>query len=319
MKKALGRGLSALIPDSYINKTQTQETPKSSQPAAYSAAVKQESAIEKNSLSQDTPQGFLMIPIDQIIPNQDQPRQEFAPEAIEELAASIKEKGILQPVLVKKMEANQYMLICGERRYRASLLCGLNQIPAIVKDVANQDLLEWALIENIQRQDLNPIEEAEAYRRLVEERLLSQEEVAKRVGKDRATVANTIRLLRLPEEVRRYVFSGQLTAGHARAILGMLTPEHQKQLARRIVEETLSVRQVEAIVNRSNAHKRKAKAARNLMPEIVDIESRLARHLGTQVKIYPKKNKTAGRIEIQYFSLDDFDRILEKLGFALSS
>lgn len=319
MKKALGRGLSALIPDSYIKNKKVDEAPiqKHEEPLTEPA---QSSGVEAQApVTTDMPQGLMLIPIDQIIPNQDQPRQEFDPEAIEELAASIKEKGILQPVLVKRIEANQYMLICGERRYRASLLCGLTHIPAVVKEIANQDLLEWALIENIQRRDLNALEEAEAYRRLVEERMLSQEEVAKRVGKDRATVANILRLLRLPEEIRRYVFSGQITAGHARALLGMLTPEHQKQMAKRIVEENLSVRQVEAIVNRSNAHKRKAKHARNLMPEIIDLESKLARHLGTQVKVYPKKNKTSGRLEIQYFSLDDLDRILEKLGFAQST
>ncbi len=301
IKKALGKGLSALIPDNYINE-QTKETPVV--PASVSASPAQEVRVS----------GFQMIPISQIIPNVDQPRKEFSDEAIKDLAASIKEKGILQPVIVTKRGENQYMLICGERRFRASTLCGLTEIPAVIKDLAKDDFLEWALIENIQRQDLNAIEEAEAYRRLAEERMLSQEEIAKRVGKERSTVTNTLRLLRLPDEVQIYLASGQLSAGHARAILGLMTPEHQRQMAKRIVQENLSVRQVEAIVNRSNAHKRKAKTARHLRPEIVDLETRLERHLGTEVKIYPKKNQKEGRVEIRYFSLDDLDRVLEKLG-----
>lgn len=301
IKKALGKGLSALIPDNYV---------KDSEREAPAAAASVSTAPAK----ENTASGFLMIPLSQIVPNDDQPRKEFLPEAIQELAASIKEKGILQPVVVTRKGDGRYMLICGERRFRAAGHVGLTEIPAVVKDLAKDDFLEWALIENIQRQDLNAIEEAEAYRRLAEERMLSQEEIAKRVGKERSTVTNMIRLLRLPDEVQIYLSSGQLSAGHARAILGLMTPEHQRQMARRIVQENLSVRQVEAIVNRSNAHKRKAKTARHLKPEIVDLETRLSRHFGTEVKIYPKKNQKEGRIEIKYFSLDDLDRVLEQAG-----
>ena len=301
MKKVLGKGLSVLIPDTYLNET--------SSPRDISEALGMPSlsTVEKA-------QGFQLIPIDQIIPNEDQPRRKFSPEGIDELAASIREKGILQPVVVKKIGEGQYMLICGERRFRAAKLCGLTEIPAVIKDAATDDFLEWALVENIQRQDLNPLEEAEAFRRLAEERMMSQEEIAKRIGKDRSTVANILRLLRLPEEVKILIDQSLLSAGHARALLGLLTPEHQRQLARRIAEENLSVRQVELIVNRSNAHRRKAKTARHLKPEIVDLEHRLSQHFGTQVKIYPRKNQKEGRLEIQYFSLDDLDRILEKMG-----
>ncbi len=298
MKKALGKGLSALIPDSYIKELKPQ--------SAVSISI---SSGESQNAS-----GFQLIPLAQIKPNHDQPRKEFEPSAIEELAASIKEKGILQPVVVKKINETDYELICGERRFRAATLCGLNEIPAVVKDVAQDDFLEWALIENIQRQDLNPLEEAEAYRRLAEERILSHDEIAKRVGKNRTTVTNMLRLLRLPEEVLRLIANGLLSIGHARALLGLMTPEHQRQLAKRIAEENLSVRQVELIVNRSNAHRRKPKQARNLKPEIVDLERRLVQHFGTQIKIFPRKNQNQGRIEIHYFSLDDFDRILEKMG-----
>ncbi len=304
MKKVLGKGLSALIPDSYLNQQSPLPT---SHPDLLEVLSKEKAAG-----------GFQLIPLDQIVPNQDQPRREFSPEGIEELAASIKEKGILQPVIVKKIGDAKYMLICGERRFRAAVLCGLTEVPAVIKDAAPDDFLEWALIENIQREDLNPLEEAEAYRRLAEERMLSQDEIAKRVGKDRSTVANMIRLVRLPEQVRSLLMTGRITAGHARALLGLLTPEHQRQMAKRIIEENLSVRQVEAIVNRSVAHKRGAKKARHLKPEIVDLERRLEQHLGTQVRIYPRKNQTEGRIEVHYFNLDDLDRVLQKVGLAVS-
>ncbi len=304
MKKALGKGLSALIPDSYVNDIRSTQTISTS----------------LNGSQSQGSGGFQLIPIASIRPNHDQPRKEFSLSAIEELAASIKEKGVLQPVIVKKInDENEYELICGERRLRAAMLCGLNEIPAVVKDVAQDDFLEWALIENIQRQDLNPLEEAEAYRRLAEERMLSHDEIAKRVGKNRTTVTNILRLLRLPEEVMRLIGNGLLSSGHARALLGLMTPEHQRQLAKRIAEENLSVRQVELIVNRSNAHRRKPKQARHLRPEIVDLERRLAQHFGTQVKIFPRKNQNQGRLEVHYFSLDDLDRILEKLGLSTPS
>ncbi|HLD49683.1 MAG TPA: ParB/RepB/Spo0J family partition protein, partial [bacterium] len=187
MKKVLGKGLSALIPDTYVKEIQSK------------------SATAILDSPRSTGGGFQLIPVAQIAPNSDQPRKEFNQEKTQELAASIREKGIMQPVIVKKIAENKYRLICGERRFRAAQLCGLTEIPAVVKDIAQDDFLEWALIENIQRQDLNPLEEAEAYRRLAEERMLSQDEIAKRVGKDRSSVANMMRLLRLPEEIRLYI------------------------------------------------------------------------------------------------------------------
>lgn len=300
MKKALGKGLSALIPDSYA------DDPKPTPQMSGGVAI-QERAVQES-------QGFRTIPIESIQTNHDQPRKEFIQSAIEELAASIKEQGILQPVIVKMSGDNQYELICGERRLRAAKHCGLKEVPVVIKDIAQEKFLEWALIENIQRQDLNPLEEAEAYQRLAEERMLSQDDIAKKVGKNRTTITNTLRLLRLPEDVRNLIESGLLSAGHARALLGLITPEHQRQMAKRIVEEGLSVRQIEAIVNRSNAHKRKPKSARRLSAEIIDLEKRLEQHLGTRVKIYPRKNQEQGRIEMYYFSLDDFDRILDVVG-----
>lgn len=311
MKKALGKGLSALIPDSYKEHMAAEEKEISS--TTVTITTEPEMSVSASSLSSEG-SAFQLIPISMIAPNAEQPRKTFNVETIEELANSIREKGVLQPIIVKKRNDGKFEIVCGERRFRAATVCGLTEVPAIIKDIAAEDFLEWALIENIQREDLNPIEEAEAYQRLVEERMISQEEVAKRVGKNRVTVTNTLRLLRLPEEVKQLLADGRLSAGHARALLGLLSPEHQRQMAKRIAEENLSVRQVEAIVNRSNAHKRKAKSARHLSAEIVDLETRLTHFLGTQAKIYPRKNQKEGRVEIQYFSLDDLDRVLQKIG-----
>jgi len=296
MKQALGKGLSSLIPDSYV------------------------SALSKTEALSPTPagkiEGLELIPIAEIAPNPDQPRGHFSPEAIEELAASIREKGILQPVVVKRKQnpsgRYRFELVCGERRLKAALLSGLETVPAVVKEVAQNDLLEWALVENIQREDLNPLEEARAFERLCSERGLSQEEVARRIGKSRTAVTNTIRLLRLPEEVRTWLHEGRLSEGHARALLGLFTAEQQTRLARRIIKENLSVRQVEEIVGRTG-RKRRARAARLLTPEVADLETRLARLFGTQVKVMASRRSPEGRIIIHYFSLDDLDRILSQM------
>ena len=299
MKQALGKGLSSLIPDTYASTLTRSE--------------KEGSGIG----AQPQIEGFELIPIAEIAPNPDQPREIFSPEGIEELATSIREKGILQPVIVTKKTGGagsgpRYELVCGERRLKAALLSGLEKVPAVVKEVAKEDLLEWALVENIQREDLNALEEARAFERLVNERGLSQEEVAKRIGKSRTAVTNTLRLLRLPEEVLGFVRDGRLSAGHARALLGLFTPDQMVQLARRIVKENLSVRQVEDVVARS-ARKRRARKARLLTPEVADLESRLARLLGTEVRIFTSRKSSQGRIVIHYFSLDELDRVLEKL------
>lgn len=297
IKKVLGKGLSSLIPESYAASV-----------AAASRSVDSERKVE----------GLELIPISSIAPNPDQPREIFSPEGIEELAESIRSKGVLQPVVVRKKAGSErtgggeYELVCGERRLKAALLSGLDKIPAVVKEVARGDLLEWALIENIQREDLNPLEEARAFERLMTERGLSQEDVAKRIGKNRTTVTNTVRLLRLPEEVLGLVREGRLSAGHARALLGLFTQEQQVQLARRIVREGLSVRQVEEMVARS-ARKRRAKSSRRLTPEVADLETRLSRLLGVPVRVFASKNSQQGRIVIHYFSLDELDRILAQV------
>jgi len=296
-KKALGKGLSALIPDSYSKMVQE----KKSQTLVASAQA---------------PVGYQEIAIHSIKTSREQPRKNFADETINELAASIKEQGVLQPVIVKKAKEG-YELICGERRWRAAQKVGLKTMPAIIKDIADSQVLEWALVENIQREDLNPIEEAQAYLRLVEERGYSQEEVAEKIGKNRTTVANTLRLLRLPKEILDDLASDRIQAGHARALLALPSPEHQRHFCSRIIEEKLSVRQVEELVARGLSRKRRAKQARKLPPEIADLENKLTQRLGTQTKIFPRK-KSQGRIEIQYYSLDDLDRLLKLLDIPTS-
>lgn len=309
MKKALGKGLSALIPDTYIKEKEAKEAVQKPFKESQGTEVIAKAVQKKESSSSP----FQMLPIAQIRASRNQPRKEFNPEAIEDLAASIEEKGILQPIIVRRKKEDEYEIVCGERRFRAATLCGLDEIPAVIKDLADIEFLEWALIENIQREDLNPLEEAEAYQRLAEEHKLSQEQIAKQLGKSRVSITNTLRLLRLPMDVRAYVADGLLTAGHARALLSLMTPEHQRQLAKRIVEENLSVRQTEALTAKPGKAKRKAKQARNLSPEVIDLENRLMAHIGSRVRIIPKKNMKQGRLEIQYLSLDDLDRILERM------
>lgn len=292
-RKVLGKGLSALIPDTYLKNLE----------------VEKEVAGRPSSLKEP---GIQEIEISRIRPNHEQPRHRFREETIAELANSIKEQGILQPIIVKKAPEG-YELVCGERRLKAAERCGLKRIPAIVKDVAEDKLLEWALVENIQREDLNPIEEAQAYMRLIEERDLSHDDIAKKVGKDRSTVANTVRLLRLSQEILEALIDGRLQAGHARALLALPTPEHQRQLARRIIEDRLSVRQVEELVGRAAVRKRRAKVARPVDQDVLALETKLERKLGTQVRIFPTRDHQ-GRIEIRYYSLDDLDRLLNLLG-----
>ena len=294
-KKVLGKGLSALIPDTYMKAVETQKELQKAQ-------------------TQSGESGVQTVPIVQIKPNREQPRHRFPEEKIQELAASIQEQGILQPIIVKKSDEG-YELICGERRLRAAKHCGLDKIPVIIKDIAEDKLLEWALVENIQREDLNAMEEAQAYVRLIESHDLSHDQIAKKVGKDRSTIANTIRLLRLPQEILEGLVDGRLQAGHARALLSLPSPEHQRQLAKRIMEERLSVRQVEEMVGRVAVRKRRAKTSRPLDQDIIALETKLERKLGTQVRIFPNR-KNQGRIEIRYYSLDDLDRLLNLLGIS---
>lgn len=273
MKTALGRGIEALLPE------------------------KAEEVIK--------------LDIDRIIPGEHQPRKVFKDESIKELAESIKEKGVIQPVIVTRLGDGTFKLIAGERRLRAAKLAGLKKIPAIIKDLASRDALEIALIENIQREDLDPIETALAFERLKKEFGLTQEEIAKKVGKDRASVANYLRLLGLPEEVKNMLHEGSITFGHAKALLGIEDRSLQIEIARRIIKEGLTVRQTEEAVKKllSHRHKRSRKPSRD--PNISSLEEKLKKTLGTTVRIIHKGKK--GKIEITYNSLEEFDRLLDLL------
>ena len=275
-KKVLGRGLGALIP-------QKTETPSAS--------------------------GLAHIPLEQISPNPHQPRKTFNEGSIEELARSVREHGIVQPLVVSR-SGDRYKLIAGERRFRAAQRAGLRTVPAVIKDAIQAgDALQLALIENIQREDLNPIEEATAYHQLHDEFGLTQDEISRRVGKERSTVANFLRLLRLPEAVKRLLASGQLSMGHARALLAVDSAKKQEQLAERVVKSGLSVRQTELL-----ASGKSPKAAKKEKPKDVftqDAEERLTRVLRTKVDIDRKRR--GGVIRIRFASEDDLIRIYDDL------
>jgi len=271
MKTALGKGLNALIP-------------------------------EKG-------EEVLNLDIDRIVPGKEQPRKSFNEDALKELSSSIREKGVLQPIIVSRTGDGSFNLIAGERRWRAAILAGLKKIPALVKNVASKDALEIALIENIQREDLNPIETAEAFNRLIKDFNLTQEELSERVGKERATVSNYLRLLRLSEEIKAMLYTGQLSMGHARAILSIEGRANQIEAARKIVRSGLSVREAESLTRKLS---RPSRARKNKDPQISALEEKLIKQLGTKVRI-THKSKKGGKIEIEYYSLDELDRLLEIL------
>lgn len=270
MKTALGKGLEALIPD--------------------------------------RGEEVVYLDIDRIFPGDQQPRKTFRDDSLKELAASIKEKGVLQPVIVSRVGDGTFRLVTGERRWRASSVAGLKKIPALIKNVASKDSLEIALIENIQREDLNPIEAAEAFSRLIIEFNLTQEELSDRVGKDRATIANYLRLLKLPEEVKTCLYNGSLSMGHAKAILGIEGKPNQIEAARKIIRKGLSVREAE-VLSKKIATFPKAKVPRD--PQISSLEEKLIRSLGTKVRIINRGKK--GKIEIEYYSFDELERLLDIL------
>lgn len=283
-KKVLGRGLGALIPQ-----RPAPEPPPPPPPGS----------------------GLAMIAIDQISPNPFQPRKFFNEASIEELARSVREHGIVQPLVVTRITDNKYKLIAGERRFRAAQKAGLLQVPVVVKEtMTDSDVLQVALIENIQREDLNPIEEAYAYHQLHEEFGLTQEEISKRVGKERSTVANCLRLLKLPDGVKKLVASGQLSMGHARAILAVDSAKKQEQLAERVVRRNLNVRQTEMMASESSP---KAAAEPEKEKDVFtrDAEERLTRTLRTKVEIDRKRR--GGVIHLRFGSEDELIRLVEEL------
>ena len=259
-------------------------------------------------------QRLAMIPLSSIRPNPSQPRRTFDQAALETLADSMRRRGTLQPIALRPTESG-FELIAGERRFRAAQMAGLESIPAIVRPVKDEDLLELALIENVQRENLNPVERAIAYRNLNTQHKLSHDEIAARMGEDRATVTNYMRLLALDPEVLALVAGGDLSMGHAKALLGISDVKHQQSLAGKIVREGWSVRQAEAAVN--NATKDVAnKPAKEVKarPAVADMERKLTDALGTRVTIKEGRRRHTGKITIEYYALDDFERVTEKLG-----
>ncbi len=248
------------------------------------------------------------LAVGRLFPNRHQPRQHFDEEALKELADSIRQRGVIQPILVRRGDNGGYELIAGERRWRAAQMAGLPTIPAIVKEVTEAEQLQLALIENLQRQDLNPMEAGRGYQRLMRQFHLTQEDVAATVGKERSTVANYLRLLTLPDAVKSALSSGALTFGHAKAILSLSNPAAQHQLAQRILDEGLSVRQAE-----SAARTLSGRRHRSLRPqEFTEIEERLRQQMGTRVSL--RGRVTRGRIVLHYFSRVELERLLELLG-----
>lgn len=284
-RKALGKGLSALLP---ANKPATQATPS----------------------SYAQPTGALQLPIEHIDPNPLQPRTTFQADRLAELAQSIRENGVIQPLVVRRV-GDRYQLVAGERRWRAARLAGLSTVPVVVQDFAEKRLMEVALIENIQREDLNPIEVAHAFDRLNKEFSLSHEDIARRTGKDRTTVTNMLRLLKLPGDVQILLAEHRLSMGHARAILGLPTPELQIQVAEKASSEGMSVRQVERLVQRMS-EPREPKTPEQVAqdPNVRAAIEQLERVLGTRVRIV-EKSEQRGRIEIDYYSMEDLTRIYE--------
>jgi ParB family chromosome partitioning protein len=266
----------------------------------------------------DGDNSYFSCPIGAIVPNPSQPRKSMDDGALRELAASVKEKGVLLPLVVRETSAGMFEIIAGERRWRAAMLAGLTELPVLVKDVSPQDRLELALIENIQRQDLNALEEAEAYHRLVTEFALTQEEVAKRVGKERSTVANTLRIINLPDFAKEDLAGGMLTMGHARVLLSLGSPEAMREVRDEILSHGLNVRQAEALVKKK---KELGKPARNSSPAkrllkkgqlpesyCLALTNDLGEYLGTRVRI--TQSASRGKVEIEYYSADDLDRVM---------
>lgn len=285
-RKALGRGLEALIP----------EAPPQRAPEAGPGRA----------------DGVGEVDIDAIRPNPYQPRTVFDAGALQELAESIRENGLIQPLVVRETAAGAFELIAGERRFLAAKQAGLTRVPVVLRQASRREMLEVALIENLQREDLNPLEEAEAYQRLATEFGLTQEEIAKRVGKSRTAVTNALRLLSLEDAFRDLLSQGRLSAGHARALLALPPGDARKRLAKEIVDQGMSVRQAEARVNGSGPRAAKPAAKRRSHPALDAWEGRLRDHFGTQVRIAGGLAK--GRVEIHYFSGEDLERILELAG-----
>jgi ParB family chromosome partitioning protein len=282
-KKGLGRGLSALIPSVTEPRAETSKEDVNFQ-----------------------------IEVDRITPSPFQPRRAFDEAKIEELASSIRNQGIIQPLVVRR-KGGGYELIAGERRWRAAMKAGMSQVPVVVRDATDHEALQLALVENLQREDLNPIEEASGYRRLQQEFQWSQEEMAEKVGKSRPAIANSMRLLALPPEVQAEVSAGNLPAGQARALLGLQTEPLIISACRDVVAKGLSTRETEKLVRQLMSGRRRKRQAPTIDPDLRSVIEELQRLLGTRVRLLPKARSTRGKIEIEYYSLADLERIVQSV------
>jgi ParB family chromosome partitioning protein len=288
-RKTLGRGLASLIPEAARI---DQDSPRA---ALASAAVVQ-------------------IPLDEITANPLQPRRIFESVPLDELAASIREHGVIQPLLLRPA-ASGYEIVVGERRFRAAQKAGIRTVPALVRRMDDAESLELALIENIQREDLNIVEEAEAYRDLIDQFGYSQEELSRKVGKDRSTISNTLRLLKLPDEVLDAMNRGAIAMGHGRAMLGLadLGEDPLLGVLGQVVGGDMSVRQTEELVRRTKAGRKTRKTVKELPPALEDLQDRLARHLGTRVKVKPRARGEGGKIVLEYYTRQELDRLIERI------
>ena len=288
-KRGLGKGLDSLIPSNVMESTKSQTSSK-----------------EKSE------EGAVIVKISMVEPNREQPRKNFDEDSLQELADSIKQFGLLQPILVQDKKS-YYEIIAGERRWRAAKIAGLKEVPVIIRNLTDQEVVEISLIENIQREDLNPIEEAQAYKRLLTEFHLKQDEVAERVSKSRTAVTNSMRLLKLCDPVQKMVVDGMISTGHARALLAIEDPEQQYLIAQKVFDEKLSVREVEKLVKNLNKPPKPAKIENSTLNIIYqDISEKMKQSLGTKVSIQAKENGS-GKIEIEFYNHEDLDRLLEQI------
>ena len=288
-KFGLGKGLNALIPEDTILSTLDNKTDRNQE-------IKEK--------------GSILIDINLIKSNEDQPRKSFDDEKIMELAESIKSNGIIQPLILRK-DNNEYIIVAGERRWRAAKSIGIKEVPAIIMDLTEKQVLEISLIENIQREDLNSIEEAVAYKKLISDFNLTQEELSKRIGKSRVTITNTLRLLNLSVDVQQYIIEGVISEGHGRALLGITDSKLQCELAQSVIDDKLSVRELEILIKKlkTSSSRTKTNSTKEANPYYKDVTYKLENYFGTKVNITNKNNK--GKIEIEYYSEEDLQRILE--------
>ena len=295
LKRGLGKGLDSLIPTNVMMESGVKH-----------ATVSTASSAEEGK------DGTLMVKLSKVEPNREQPRKNFDEDSLQELAESLKQFGMLQPILVQN-RGDYYEIIAGERRWRAAKIAGLKEVPVIVRELTDQEIVEISLIENIQREDLNPIEEAQAYKRLLTEFHLKQDEVAERVSKSRTAVTNSMRLLKLCDEVQKMVVDDMISTGHARALISIEDPEEQYLIAQKIFDEKLSVREVEKLVKDLHKPPKPPKEENKTLQAIYqEISERLKQSLSTKVSVSAKQNG-AGKIEIEFYNHEDLERLLERI------